>query len=317
MKKVILATLIFSFLLGSCSKKLVLDINKQEIILSAIKGDKSKLEKLIITNNHESKVELNIEFKGENSEFFKIIDAVPKNINAKESVEIPIQFQPNEDFIGVVKAQLVINSEKKKQISVTLGGLSARGLEGKNEPALSLILQTLVFKIDVGWSSLANTVKPDLQGEEISQTLFKKVTKKDVEVIPVARYSPAFLLPFGYYTIENDSINLHDVGILADSKKDSEHQTLFPEINDGKATFNPKNASFGIYTTSPSHNSYSEDKWNKKYHKKNAAHATRIYKMKDAEGKVIPNQFLICFEEAFNGDYQDYVFILKNVETIK
>tara|TARA_R110002072_G_C7579432_1_gene501926 strand:- start:137 stop:469 length:333 start_codon:yes stop_codon:yes gene_type:complete len=101
--------------------------------------------------------------------------------------------------------------------------------------------------------------------------------------------------------------------VLADSKSYPEHQTLFPAVSNGSTGFVPKSEPFGFYTTSPSHVAYSKDTWNKKLFKKNAAHAARIYAVKDAQRHILPNQFLVCFEEAFNGDYQDYVFLVKNI----
>jgi hypothetical protein len=42
-------------------------------------------------------------------------------------------------------------------------------------------------------------------------------------------------------------------------------------------------------------------------------HRVRVYPLKNRAGALVPNSFLLGWEEASNGDYQDYVFILKNV----
>ena len=42
-------------------------------------------------------------------------------------------------------------------------------------------------------------------------------------------------------------------------------------------------------------------------------HRTRIYPMADREGNPIENSYLIAFEDASNGDYQDYMFVIDNV----
>ena len=80
--------------------------------------------------------------------------------------------------------------------------MSTKGLEGKNEPQLSWVMKTLGYAINLGWDSLANHIRADLQGDELPQALFKKSGTDAVEMIPVARYSPAFVLPFGYYTVK-------------------------------------------------------------------------------------------------------------------
>ena len=40
--------------------------------------------------------------------------------------------------------------------------------------------------------------------------------------------------------------------------------------------------------------------------------AARIYPVKDRSGQLVPNTYLVTFEDATNGDYQDYVFLLTN-----
>jgi hypothetical protein len=45
-------------------------------------------------------------------------------------------------------------------------------------------------------------------------------------------------------------------------------------------------------------------------------HACRTYPVRTADGELLGNQFLFCFEEAFNGDYQDYVFLVKNIQPV-
>lgn len=315
MKKIIYIFL--CFFLCNCSQKKLLLINKRAIFLSSENGGKSKTDTLFFTNKNDTKIVLDFNATGMHADFFKINLTSPKLIAPKETIKLPIQFTPKKEFIGVAFAQLHIKPTKKNTYYIPLNGLSTKGLEGKNEPSLSTILETLNYKINIGWNSLSNTINPQLQGEELQQTLFVKASKKDVEIIPIARYSPAFLLPFGFYTIKNNNLILNEVGVLADSNLDPEHQTLYPKISKGENSFDPGLEAFGIYTSSPSHQAYSEDKWNKKFHEKKAAHAARIYQLKDAKGKAISNQFLICFEEAFNGDYQDYVFILKNATPIK
>jgi len=40
----------------------------------------------------------------------------------------------------------------------------------------------------------------------------------------------------------------------------------------------------------------------------------KVYPLTDAAGNVVAASYLIAVEEAGNGDYQDYVFILSNVQ---
>ena len=72
----------------------------------------------------------------------------------------------------------------------------------------------------------------------------------------------------------------------------------------------PAAGSFGIYVDSNSFDreSYTQDGLNT-----NIPHAARIYPAKDRAGTLVPNTYLVAFEDAQNGDYQDYVFEVSNV----
>jgi len=152
-----------------------------------------------------------------------------------------------------------------------------------------------------------------LQGDEIPYQLFHKAGKGKVEIIPVARYSPDFELPFGYYIDTLEKPDLHPVGVLAKTNTFPEHQCLFPTIAKGTNSFDPGGRSFGFYATGPTHTAYSEDVWNMLFFPANAVRATRIFPLKDTAGKLIAHTYLICFEEAKNGDYNDFVFAVKNI----
>ena len=89
-------------------------------------------------------------------------------------------------------------------------------------------------------------------------------------------------------------------------------QALNPGTDPGsQPSFADPGAPFGLFTISETHSTYTEDA-------KNAgnavAHAARTYPLKDRAGTAIPNAYLVCFEEAANGDYQDYVFTISNVK---
>lgn len=283
-------------------------------VLSAIKGEHSKSRKIVFNNTDKQLNNIAISIEGINADFFKIESALPAQIDAHQSLDILVSFHPKDDFIGIAESKLILKHGNGLKIIFPLRGLSTKALEGKNEPPLADVVNTLGYKINLGWTSLGNHVKSDLQGEEIAASLFKKAGRGSVDMIPVARYSPPFELPFGYYTLGDSLPKLHEVGILADSKSYSEHQTLYPALKKGNSAFDPHEEIFGFYTTSPSHDAYSEDIWNAQLFEKHVAHACRIYPIKDASGQLLQNQYLVCFEEASNGDYQDYVFLAKNIQ---
>ncbi|MGJ8694465.1 MAG: hypothetical protein ACSHW0_18510 [Thalassotalea sp.] len=310
--------LFFIFTIVGCSQqqKITKIVSEQQITQAAIKGKKSKIQKLSFKNNGPDITKITSAITGEHANFWRLQFSVPNGLAAGETIELNVVFQPQLDFIGIVSNSLILKLGSDKEIIYSLKGLSTKALEGKNEPPLTDVVRTLGYDINLGWTSLGNNTKPELQGDEIPPSLFKKSGHELVEMIPVARYSTPFLLPFGYYTLDKDGIKKFEVGVLADSHTYPEHQTLMPALSTGTTSFNPGNKLFGFYTTSPSHDSYSEDKWNALWFKKHVAHAVRIYEIKNESGVVINNQYLVCFEEAYNGDYQDYVFVLKNIKAI-
>jgi hypothetical protein len=140
-------------------------------------------------------------------------------------------------------------------------------------------------------------------GSEVAAPRFKAKAAGPIELLPVARYSPEEPIPYGYYTADGEV----EVGTIANDQ----YQALNPTTEPGsKLTFAPPAGEFGIYTVSKTHSTYSEDA-------KNAAnqvkHAVRTYPLRDRAGAAIADAYLVCFEEAANGDYQDYVFTLRNV----
>ena len=274
---------------------------KKYIAFSAIKGTLSKPDTLQLPPSTAS-----VKLTDGDISSFKI-SRLPKG-------KLVVQFAPAGDFTGITKVSIEVkNSENKVISTIDLAGLSTNGLEGENEAPLSLIIDALGYKASIGWTTLANHTRPELQGEEISSSLFKKAGKGKVEIIPVARYSPDFELPFGFYIDSNAMPVMHQVGVLSKAGKYPEHQTLFPAVASGSKSFDPGTNTFGFYATGPSHSAYSEDVWNMFLFPANAVRAARIFPLKNMDGSLINNTYLLCFEEAKNGDYNDYVFLVKNI----
>ncbi len=278
--------------------------SQKTIALSAIKGKMSKPDTIQIPATAKT-----VKFLTGDTASFRIL--------SRQKNKLVVAFSPTSNFIGITRATIQINNESHKPISeIQLTGLSTKGLEGENEAPLSQIVDALGYQANIGWTGLANHSRPELQGDELPFSLFQKASKERVEIIPVARYSPDFELPFGYYINKAAMPELHQVGLLAKAGEYPEHQTLFPAIAKGSHSFDPGNQSFGFYATGPTHSAYSEDVWNMLLFPVNAVRATRIFPLKDQSGKTVKNTYLLCFEEAKNGDYNDYVFLIKNIKPV-
>ncbi|WP_346881375.1 RICIN domain-containing protein [uncultured Algibacter sp.] len=230
-------------------------------------------------------------------------------INPGESVTYTITYSPNLDGsnLGYQNANLVLDVDDS-QFSVGLFGLKKAGFAGVNEPPLQDVINVLGLGVDVGWITLDNNTNPTLLGDELNVNTWVKASQGVVTITPVARYSPTEELPFGWYT-NNGEIVLNQVGVLSNGA--SQAQTLFPTLLSGSTTFEPNSSEFGIYTFSNLLNktSYSDDNDNEG----GISHRTRIYPLKDRQGNLVENSYIVGFEPSGNGDYQDYVFVIENV----
>jgi Domain of Unknown Function (DUF1080) len=277
---------------------------KKDFIFSAIKGTVSKPDSTLLSTAARS-----VRFSSGDTSRFTIV--------THKKRKLILVFNPGSDFTGTARATLQVKDQLGKFIAeINLTGLSTKGLEGENEPPLSGIVEALGYTVNIGWITLANNSLPRLQGDELSTSLFHKTGKGKVEMIPVARYSPDFELPFGYYIDTAGMPGKHQLAVLAKAGSFPEHQCLFPALASGTTSFDPGSNSFGFYATGPNHTAYSEDVWNMLFYPDNAVHATRIYPLKDKTGKQISTTYLVCFEEAKNGDYNDYVFVVKNITPV-
>ncbi|HEY6077518.1 MAG TPA: hypothetical protein VIW29_01865 [Polyangiaceae bacterium] len=216
------------------------------------------------------------------------------------TTNLQVRFRPT--GIALFKSSvMVVTQAPQLELTIGLFGLGTKGLEGENEPFLKIVLDAIGYDVDVGGAGLLSTTTP-LVGDEVAAQRFRAASAAEIELIPVARYSPQEPIPYGYY----DATEVQ-VGVIADDQ----YQALNPTTDAGsKRSFVPPAGEFGIFTTSGTHTTYTEDS-------KNAAnqvkHAVRTYPLKDRAGAAIPSSYLVCFEEAANGDYQDYVFTLSNV----
>ncbi|WP_189362655.1 malectin domain-containing carbohydrate-binding protein, partial [Algibacter mikhailovii] len=280
--------------------------------------DDSDTKVVSITNNGTGV--LNIQSASITGVFANQFDAVTpsgsQTVNVGESIDYSITYAPETDNsnLGYQDAALAIVSDDavNPTFNVGLHALKKRGYEGGNEPFLQQVVNTLGIGIDVGWNSLSNGTDPDPIGDEVEVETWIKATEGPITITAVGRYSPAETLPFGWYTNNNGTVNLNEVDAISNGLPNA--QTLNPVTDNGVMQFDPQGAVFGIYTDSNTFNrtNYTEDALNA-LQSEGVTHRTRIYPMADRDGNAIENSYLIAFEDATNGDYQDYVFVIDNV----
>jgi hypothetical protein len=178
--------------------------------------------------------------------------------------------------------------------------------------------------------------------DEVAAPLFVKATATaSVTMTVVARFSPVGILPYGWYpsgattptSNENlvaGAVTVGTMSMVTDAQTSNKARMVYPPLAAGSATsFDPGTSPFGVWVYSdqftetwaeggkPANGNYdySQDAFNTDNAANTSAvvHRIKAYPLKDATGTVIPESYMIAVEEAGNGDYQDYVFVLRNV----
>ncbi|MDX1995132.1 MAG: malectin domain-containing carbohydrate-binding protein [bacterium] len=287
-----------------------------ELIFSTLKGTNSANQVVTIRNNGTSTLTISaISITGTHASAFRTINrpAVPWNIPAGQSGNLTLRFNPSTNQVGALNAavRLTTNAPGASTFQIGLYGLSANGYGGNNEPTLHNVVRTLGYPINVGGTNLILGTTPNLIGEEVRAPLFQRASAAPVGIVPVARYSPSLRLPFGYY-LPNGTIDPTRVEVAAMQVGTAQGQMLNPPIEPGGGNnFDPGTVPFGIYVFGLEDRlTYTEDALNAGGP---TIHAVRVYPLRNRSNQPIPNTYLVCFEDASNGDYQDYVFLVSNV----
>ncbi len=300
------------------------ELNAQQLLaeevlaFSTVQGEESSLRDFAIHNQGDQPLRIEkLVLQGKNATQFNLRTPVtfPLLIEPDQQTTLAFSFKPIAGKgPGIVKAELILisNDATQPEKKILLQGLVAQGLEGEMEPSLHLVLQTLGYTTAVGGQQLQLDTADALLGEEIQAFWFKRANARlPVSMLPVARYSPSERVPFGFYfRNKKDQLRYKKVGTLTDAYR--EHQTLYPKLYSGETAFNPGDQVFGLFTSTATHITYTEPNLNT-----GVMHAVRVFPVKNLQGETQPQSYLVCFEEATNGDYQDFIFLLKNVEIVE
>jgi fibronectin type 3 domain-containing protein len=280
-----------------------------ELVFSAVKSTTSAAKTFTVTNNRTEPVQLSTALSGVNAAEFQVTGGTA-TIPAKGSVTVSVSFRPSAT-VGQKSASLQLTAGGSS-VSVGLFGLTMNGIEGSNEPALNDVLGTLGYKVNVGWTNLAGGMQATAKGDEILEPLFVKAGTADPTMTPLAQYAPREDLPFGWYTGDGATADRRKLGSIDIDG----YQSLLPAMSPGSTpSFDPGTAKFGFYYFSNTFQriGYTEDRLNSPA---SDAHRARIYPAKNRAGVAITNAYIVAFEDASNGDYQDYLFLVTGVKPV-
>lgn len=278
------------------------------ISLSAVTGHKSQTATLTITNPSNQELPCTPTLLGTHTDAFQL-SKTPNKLAPGQTTELTITFKKTiEPFRHSAGIQI---GPKTTGTFITLQGIGLQKFEGGNEPPLQDIIHALGIPINAGGTNLHLDTKANAIGQSIQASKFQGIAGKQIRLTPLARFSPKGKAPFGYF-IGNEK---HQLNTLTDSTPEfpDAHQSLFPKITGNKTSINfpsPQKL-FSLYFEGHKQLSCTD---NTVPTKATIKHTARIYPVTVFQGTPMKNTYLIGFEEATNGDYQDALFLIENVK---
>ncbi len=293
-------------------QRVALRVAPLEITASGVRGQAESQEVVTIKNtSHAPLVVMRLVLVGDGLDVFSLLDAprVSRTLMPGQSLDVAIRFAPPvATALGVHRAtlQIFLGPDDDLGPLVDVAGLVTQGEEGALEPPLAHVVSALGFGVDVGGEGLILGTTAAPIGDQVPARLFRRAKPGPIAVDPVARYSPPGELPYGTYRPVAGKPKLEPLGVLGADQ----HQRLHPEWEgEGRISFDPGPEPFGLYVASREHTTFTDASLNTGPTK----YATRVYPLKTRNGERVADAYLVGFEEARNGDYQDYVFVLWNV----
>ncbi|MCU1517081.1 MAG: hypothetical protein JWQ75_1802, partial [Pseudarthrobacter sp.] len=277
-----------------------------ELVFSAVKGTTGPTKSVTVTNTGATAATLSTSIAGANPAEFTTSGGNGATLAPGATATVQATFRPG-TTVGQRQAILRITAGGNA-LDVGLYGLTMNGIEGLNEPTLQNVAGTLGYNINVGWTNLEGGAQAAAKGDELLEPLFLKAGSAPVSMVPLAQYAPQEDLPFGWYTGDGAAAQQHKLGSIDTAG----YQSLLPPSSPGTVqTFDPGAQTFGFYYYSNAfqRTGYTEDRLNTG----GVPHRARIYPAKNRAGVAMANSYFVAFEDADNGDYQDYVFLVQGV----
>lgn len=276
---------------------------------SSVKGQPTRKVEISIKNPSKTERPADLVVSGKDAAAFKATISSPK-IPAGGSAMVTIEYTPDGPP-SRSSAGLQIGS-REEGVFVILQGVHLAAFEGKNEPPLQSIAAALGIPMNAGGSKLELDTKADTIGSSRNVRVFRAASAGKVKVTPLARFSPTGVVPFGFF--EDGQVTPTEIGALADSGSafPDAHQCLFPPLVSTSASVEvtAPEKPFSFFMKGHKYLSCTD---RQRPTTATIAHTARTYPVHAFQGKRLENAWVVGFEEAENGDYQDSLFLLENV----
>lgn len=285
--------------------------NKSHVALSAVKDKPARSATITVKNPLGRPVPAALSIEGLDAAAFSAT-APAATLGAGESMEVTVHFKP---VRGAARysAGLRVGSPEQGAF-VVLQGIGLAAFEGKNEPPLQDIVHALGIPLEVGGSKLELDTNADKIGEGIPAQAFVPAGSGKARITPLARFSPPGSTPFGCALI--GKAFLVEIGKLADSTELADaHQCLFPPLEGGAKSveFDMPSGAVAFWMQGPK---FMSSIGLEPDSKSTIKHTARVYPVTRFQGRDMKDAFVVGFEEAANGDYQDALFLIENVKPV-
>ena len=316
------------------------DVNvaQQRMYFNARQGTQGTAEQVVVRNVGSAPLAISpdgLRLIGTDAAMYRLVNPPTSQVTipAGGSLVLNVAFRPASSTAGSIRTatlEVRSNDPDTPVVSVSLRGLSTLGTGGQNEPSLQRILDLYQIPLNVGDANPSNTdllsaAEPLLTtNDEIFAQRLVKAGDGDVTIEPIAVFgvSSTPALRFGWYDAGTRDAKTELFTIpLADA------QSVSPTAV-GTTSFDPGAKSFGVYSNWPGFASglrevFSEDSLNALEPQGDFRHKVRFYPLKNADGSVVPNAYVMAHEEFVYAatdpytnwayDNQDLVAIIRNV----
>ncbi len=270
-----------------------------------------------------------------NGDAFEIVGAVPTTIAAGGSAQVTVRFvgehAGTSSGAELISSTLTIvsNDFANGQKVIQLAGLAQEFSENGSEPTVAQIVEAFGYSTDMAQGELAANGAVEAVGDEVLMPYLQRLNNSQpIEIIQIAAFlTQGNVARLGYHGIgSSDVTNLF-------ANDDQQGQTVLPDqlqagagagANVARGTIN-QNGPFGLYISvdgRPTYSSWTDPEANKidpdfgQLVGDNQGHLLRFFQAIDAAGNVIEGTYIGIqdYPGAGNYDYNDHMFIIKNVQ---
>lgn len=279
------------------------------LALSAVHQKPMRSARLIVKNPSRQPLPATLSIEGKDADAFSA--SAPSTIIApNESMEVTVHFKPLHG-LDRYSAGLRVGTPAEGCF-VLLQGIGLAAFEGKNEPPLQQIVHALGIPVQVGGRQLELDAQAATIGDSLDIHHFIASGNEKIRLTPLARFSPPGPTPFGLI-LRNSGAQIEIGKLAASTTIPDSHQSLFPPLEDEapSLTIDPPTEPFALYLRAHQYVSCTDPGFPGGA---KIPRTARVYPARHFLGRELQDAYLVGFEEAANGDYQDALFLIENVK---